>query len=788
MSDGYTAQSIKVLKQLEAVRQRPAMYIGNTGIEGLHHLVFEVVDNSIDEAIAGYCDWIKVTVHPDNSVVVEDNGRGIPIDIHETEGIPAVEVVMTKLHAGGKFDQKIYKISGGLHGVGVSVVNALSEYLEVEIRREGKVYWQRYERGKVVTPLSVRGETQRRGTKITFLPDESIFKTINFEFDILNQHFQELAFLNPNLSIEFIDQRSQRSIVHKYQGGIVSFAKYLNRTKNALHEPIYISGEREDIKVEIAIQYNDGYSERILSFVNNINTKEGGFHVVGFKSALTRCLNLYTSQNNLLKKEKLSGEDVREGLTVIISVKMPNPQFEGQTKTKLGNSEVKGLVESMVNSELFSYLEENPTTAKAIVGKIIEAARAREAARRAKELIRRKGALGDFSLPGKLADCQEKDPVKSELFLVEGDSAGGSAKQGRDRRFQAILPLRGKILNVEKTRIDKILNSQEIRTLISALGTGIGEDFDINKLRYHKIIVMTDADVDGLHIRTLLLTFFYRRMQEIIKRGHLYIALPPLFRIAKGKKEEFYVEDEKSLQRLLIEQASKNIIVTDQKNSLKLEKQALKNYLTNAFIYHSFMEELVKQGYPEILIENLILFGIKEKTLLGDQKAVSQLRDFLVEKGIKERNTIKDKETGFYTIEVSINGHLSLIDSNLVNSFDYQKCFSLRKKLMLNSSPPYFIHKNGQEIKVESEKLLWLTILEEVKKGYVIQRYKGLGEMNPEQLWETTMNPKKRVLLQVTIQNAAMADELFSVLMGEAVEPRREFIQTHALEASRLDI
>jgi len=788
MSDGYTAQSIKVLKQIEAVRQRPAMYIGNTGIEGLHHLVFEVVDNSIDEAIAGYCDWIRVTVRPDNSVVVEDNGRGIPIDIHETEGIPAVEVVMTKLHAGGKFDQKIYKISGGLHGVGVSVVNALSEYLEVEIRREGKVYWQRYERGKVVAPLSVRGETQRRGTKITFLPDESIFKTISFEFDILNQHFQELAFLNPNLSIEFIDRRIQRTIVHKYQGGIISFVKYLNRTKNALHEPIYILGEKEDIKVEIAIQYNDGYSERILSFVNNINTKEGGFHVVGFKSALTRCLNLYTNQNNLLKKEKLSGEDVREGLTVIISLKMPNPQFEGQTKTKLGNSEVKGLVESMVNSELFSYLEENPTTAKAIVGKIIEAARAREAARRAKELVRRKGVLGDSSLPGKLADCQEKDPVKSELFLVEGESAGGSAKQGRDRRFQAILPLRGKILNVEKTRIDKILSSQEIRTLISALGTGIGEDFDINKLRYHKIIVMTDADVDGLHIRTLLLTFFYRRMQEIIKKGHLYIALPPLFRIAKGKKEEFYVEDEKSLQRLLIEQASKNIIVTDQKNSLKLEKQTLKNYLTNAFIYHSFMEELVKQGYPEVLIDSLILFGIKEKTFLGDQKAVFQLRDFLVEKGIKERNTIKDKETGFYTIEVSINGHLSLVDSNLINSFNYQKCFSLRKKLALNSVPPYLIHKNGQEIKVESEKLLWLTILEEVKKGYVIQRYKGLGEMNPEQLWETTMDPKRRMLLQVTIQNAAMADELFSVLMGEAVEPRREFIQTHALEASRLDI
>jgi len=788
MSDGYTAQSIKVLKQLEAVRQRPAMYIGNTGIEGLHHLVFEVVDNSIDEAIAGYCDWIKITLHPDNSVVVEDNGRGIPVDIHETEGIPAVEVVMTKLHAGGKFDQKIYKISGGLHGVGVSVVNALSEYLEVEIRREGRVYWQRYERGKVVTPLSVRGETQRRGTKITFLPDESIFKSINFDFDILNQHFQELAFLNPNLSIEFADQRIGKNIVHKYQGGIVSFVKYLNRTKNVLHEPIYISGEKEDIKVEIAIQYNSGYSERILSFVNNINTKEGGFHVVGFKSALTRCLNLYTTQNNLLKKEKLSGEDVREGLTVIISLRMPNPQFEGQTKTKLGNSEVKGLVESMVNSELFSYLEENPTIAKAIVGKIIEAARAREAARRAKELVRRKGVLGDSSLPGKLADCQEKDPAKSELFLVEGESAGGSAKQGRDRRFQAILPLRGKILNVEKTRIDKILNSQEIRTLISALGTGIGEDFDINKLRYHKIILMTDADVDGLHIRTLLLTFFYRRMQEIIQKGHLYIALPPLFRLAKGKKEEFYVEDENSLQRFLIEQASKNIIVTDQKKSLKLEKQALKSYLTNAFIYHSFMAELVKQGYPEFLIESLILFGIKEKTLLGDEIAVSKLKEFLVEKGIKERKIYKDQETGFYTLEVSVNGHLSLVDSKLINSFDYQKCFSLKKKLHLNATPPYFFYKNGQEIKVEKENLLWMTILEEVKKGYVIQRYKGLGEMNPEQLWETTMNPQKRILLQVTIQDAAMADELFSILMGEAVEPRREFIQTHALEASRLDI
>ncbi|MDL1970715.1 MAG: DNA topoisomerase (ATP-hydrolyzing) subunit B [Candidatus Desulfofervidaceae bacterium] len=787
MSERYTAKDIKVLEQLEAVRKRPAMYIGSTGSEGLHHLVYEVVDNSIDEALAGYCDFIRVTVHPDNSVSVEDNGRGIPVDIHEIEGIPAVEVVMTKLHAGGKFDQKIYKISGGLHGVGVSVVNALSEYLEVEIRREGKVYWQRYEQGKVVTPLQVIGETKRTGTKVTFLPDIEIFKKIDFNFDILNQRLRELAFLNPQITIELVDERSKKREVHKYETGIIGFVEYLNRTKNALHEPIYISGSKELIEIEIAIQYSTGYNEKILSFVNNIHTREGGTHVVGFKAALTRCLNLYATQNNLLKKEKLSGDDVREGLTAVIALKVPNPQFEGQTKTKLGNSEVKGLVESLMNASLYTYLEEHPATTRKIIEKVVEAARAREAARKAKELVRRKGALGDTTLPGKLADCQERDPANSELFLVEGESAGGSAKQGRDRRFQAILPLRGKILNVEKTRFDKMLNSQEIRTIISALGTGIGDDFDINKLRYHKIIIMTDADVDGLHIRTLLLTFFYRQMPEIIERGYLYIAQPPLFRVARGKKEEFYVEDEKSLQRLLIKQASKKIIVTTKDNSFKLEKQKLRDYLTQVFIYNSFMEELIKQGYPEVLIESLILFGLKDKTALWDEVTVARLKEFLEEKGIQIKQQIKEEETNFYILETSINGHLSRIDTHLINSFNYQKCFYLKNKISL-PSPPYVVHIDSREITVETKKDLWNIILEEAKKGYMIQRYKGLGEMNPEQLWETTMDPEKRILLKVTIEDAAIADELFSVLMGEAVEPRREFIQTHALEASRLDI
>jgi DNA gyrase subunit B len=788
MAEEYNAKSIQVLEQLEAVRQCPAMYIGNTGTEGLHHLIFEVVDNSIDETVAGYCDWIKITIHPDNSVEVEDNGRGIPVDIHENGGIPAVEIVMTKLHAGGKFDKKTYKVSGGLHGVGVSVVNAISEYLEVEIRRDGKVYWQRYEKGKATTPLSVIGETKRRGTKITFFPDELIFKNIDFDFDFFNQYFRELAFLNPKLKIEFVDERNQRTEVHKYEGGLISFVKHLNRAKTALHEPIYILGKKEDVEVEIAIQYNDGYHEMILTFVNNINTREGGTHLVGFRSALTRCLNLYTSKNNLLKKDRFSGDDVREGLSAIISLRMSNPQFEGQTKTKLGNSEIKGLVESIVNTKLFPFLEEHPKTAKIIIDKIIQAARAREASRRAKELIRHKAILVETSLPGKLADCQEKDPAKTELFLVEGESAGGSAKQGRDRQFQAILPLKGKILNVEKTYLNKILNNQEIKTIISALGTGIGDNFGINKLRYHKIIIMTDADVDGLHIRTLLLTFFYRYLPQIIRMGHLYIALPPLFRVARGKKEEIYIEDEKSLNKFLIEQAGRHIIITDKENRLRLEKKALKDYLNHAYIYCCFMRQLINQGYPEVLVENLIWFGLKEKTVLRDEISLSQLKEFLEKKGIKVKAVLKDRETNFYTLEVSINGHLAAIDRNLINSFNYQKCFNLKKKIELKGTPPYFIHTNKREIVIDSEKMIWINTLEEIKKGHVIQRYKGLGEMNPQQLWETTMNPQKRMLLQVSIEDATMVDELFSILMGEKVEPRRDFIQLHALEASRLDI
>ena len=774
----YNAESIKILKELEAVRKRPAMYIGSTGPEGLHHLIYEVVDNSIDEALAGYCNWVRVVIHPDNVVSVEDNGRGIPIDIHKTEGLPAVEIVMTRLHAGAKFDQKIYRISGGLHGVGVSVVNALSEYLEVEIKRGGNIYWQRYERGKTVSPLKIIGQTDSTGTKVTFRPDREIFNDIDFQFDILNQYLRELAFLNPGLTIELFDERCEEKRVFRYEGGIVSFVEYLNRTKTPIHEPIYISSEKDHIKIEIAIQYNNSYSELILSFVNNINTKEGGTHVIGFKSALTRCLNMYAAKNNLLKKEKVTGEDVREGLTAIINLKVPDPQFEGQTKTRLGNSEIKGIVESIVNNELLHYLEEHPPIAKDILKKVIEAARAREAAKKAKELVHRKNILGD-TLPGKLADCQEKDPAKCELFLVEGESAGGSAKQGRDRRFQAILPLRGKILNVEKTRVDRMLTSQEIRMIISALGTSIGDDFDISKLRYHKIIIMTDADMDGLHIRTLLLTFFYRQMRQIIEGGYLYIAQPPLFRVARGKKE-FYVEDEISLERLFINEAALRMEVRD-KQGYSVKKEELKQFLINASLYKRFMEEIVKQGYIEELTETLINLRVRE---IND-KNISTIIEGIKEKGFEVKPFVRD---GNYVLKIDVDGKEIEIGKLLFNTFNYQKCLDLYWRLKVLGRPPYILSKDGKEIIFGSEKELFRGILEEVKRGYTIQRYKGLGEMNPNQLWETTMNPEKRTLLKVDIKDAVLADELFTVLMGEAIEPRKEFIQTHALEASRLDI
>ena len=627
----YDVEAIQVLEGLEAVRKNPAMYIGSTDERGLHHLVYEIVDNSIDEALAGFCDHIKVIINKDGSVTIEDNGRGIPVSIHEKYGKSGVELVMTTLHAGGKFDKKVYKVSGGLHGVGVSVVNALSRWLEVRVRREGKEFYQRYERGKAVTPLKVVGKSETTGTTITFLPDDEIFETIEFDYDTISARLKELAFLNAGIKIELIDHRSGKMDVFKFDGGLVEFVKHINRNKKPLHDnPIYIKSKRDDVEVEIALQYTDGFAENIFTFVNNINTHEGGTHLSGFKGALTRVINDYGKRNKLFEKEdfSLSGEDVREGLTAVISCKVPNPQFEGQTKTKLGNSEVKGIVEKITYEKLSEFFEEHPDIAKKIIEKAILANRAREAARRAREITRRKSLLESSSLPGKLADCISKDPSKSELFIVEGDSAGGSAKQARDKNFQAILPLRGKILNVEKARMDKMLKNEEILALISAIGTGIGDDFDISNARYHRIILMTDADVDGAHIRILLLTFFFRYMRELIEEGYLYIAQPPLYKLSKGKKVEYaYSEKEK--------------------------------------------EEKLK--------------------LLGE-------------------------------------------------------------------------------------------------KGVVIQRYKGLGEMNPEQLWETTMDPKRRKIVKVTIEDAIKADELFTILMGEKVEPRREFIKEHAREVMNLDI
>jgi len=634
MSKEYTAKGIQVLKGLEAVRKRPAMYIGSTDIHGLHHMIYEVVDNSIDEAMAGYCSNIYITIGKDDTVTVVDDGRGIPVDIHPTQKKPAVEVVMTTLHAGGKFDHKSYKVSGGLHGVGVSVVNALSEWLEIEIWRDGKSYTQRYKKGVPTGPLKsspIKGK--KTGTRVTFLPDSQIFTTLSYSFDTLSQRFRELAFLNKGIRIEFVDERTGKKHDFKYSGGIISFVKWLNQNRTTLHSPpIYIADSRDNVEIEIAIQYNDSYKENIFCFANNINTVDGGTHLVGFKSALTRTLNNYAQKNNLFKKQKISltGDDVREGITAVVSVKLPDPQFEGQTKAKLGNSEIKGLVESIVGQKLGEFLEEHPSVARKIVDKALQSARARDAARKARELVRRKSALESSALPGKLADCSLEDPAQCEIYLVEGDSAGGSAKQGRDRRFQAILPLRGKILNVEKARIDKILSNEEVKTIITALGTGIGEEeFDITKARYHKVIIMTDADVDGAHIRTLILTLFFRYMPELVKAGYVYIAQPPLYRIKKGKEERYAYNDE--------------------------EKDRI----------------------------------------------------------------VKEMDDG---------------------------------------------------------------------KGVYIQRYKGLGEMNPEQLWATTMDPERRTILQVTLEDAVEADQIFTILMGDQVEPRKNFIIENALQVRNLDV
>jgi DNA gyrase subunit B len=793
----YTAQQITVLEGLSAVRVRPSMYVGNVSTEGLHHLVYEVVDNSIDEALAGHCNHIGVQIHLDGSVTVDDNGRGIPVDMHEKEGIPAVTVVMTMLHAGGKFDDSTYKVSGGLHGVGVSVVNALSEYLDVEIRRDGKVYYQRYERGVPKTGVLVKGETQKRGTRVTFKPDSLIFEDTEISFDILAERMRELAFLNSGVRIELLDERIPKEKLFYYEGGLVSFVEYLNKNKEPIFpEVISISGEKQGISAGVAIQYNGTYNEKIFTFANNINTKEGGTHLAGFKAGLTRSIKQYATQNKVLKQpdlERLTGDDVREGLTSVVSIKIPQPQFEGQTKTKLGNSEVKGLVENLVYEKLSIYFEENPKIIRAILDKVMEAARAREAARRAKELTRRKGVLGDHSLPGKLADCQERDPAKSEIFIVEGDSAGGSAKQGRNRAFQAILPLRGKILNVEKSRFDKMLENQEIRNMISALGTGIGKDeFNPDKLRYHFIIIMTDADVDGAHIRTLLLTFFFRQMPELIEHGRLYIAQPPLYRLAVGKSEH-YLKDEDGLNAFLLKRASeKKQVLLPGRDEPLLPEQLIGLLRT----FSRFEEWLERQSHQKGISQKLIELAIRifDENGLDDaepEEWVSTLKSKLEQSGYEVVSIEAEEEHRGYDLDVMepSNGHKrQRISYDFMSSAEFRKLLALYRQLDLLHAVPYIVKDNQGEARFDNPKDFFQHLMDEARKGTTIQRYKGLGEMNPEQLWDTTMNPDKRTLLQVKVEDQVLADELFTTLMGDPVEPRREFIQTNALDFRELDI
>jgi DNA gyrase subunit B len=805
----YTADNIKVLEGLEAVRKRPAMYIGNIDVAGLHHLVYEVVDNSIDEAMAGFCDLINVTVHPDNSVTVIDNGRGIPVGMHKKENMPALEVVMTKLHSGGKFDDNSYKVSGGLHGVGVSVVNALSIKLEVEVYFDGKIYHQSYSRGEKTSELTVIGKTRKRGTKVHFIPDPDIFTVTEFTDEILIRRLRELAFLNKGVRITFEDERSDKKEEFLYKGGIIAFCEHLNRRNTVLHKPIYIEGEKSDIQMEVSIQYNDTYIDKILSFANNINTTEGGTHLIGFKSALTRTINQYATNGNVPKnmQAKITGDDVREGLTAIISVRIRDPQFEGQTKTKLGNSEVKGLVESLVNEKLSAYFEENPTVARKIVAKSAEAARARDAARRARDLARSKGSLLDATLPGKLAECQVDDPELREIFIVEGDSAGGSAKQGRDRRFQAILPLKGKILNVEKARFDKILQSEEIKNIITALGTGVGkEEYNIDNIRYKKVIIMTDADVDGSHIRTLLLTFFYRQMPEMIDKGFLYIAQPPLLKVGKGK-DEIYLKDESELNDWILRKACEQRHVKYGKEQRDLSGHELYLFSTDLAAYLQLRETLKKRGVSAELAEILTDAGLDDPSLLQDEKHMNVLKDKLVNNGYLVEGPSFNEERG--VLELFVSGHHPAkemlfggpgdsqahstvkIGRGLIYSNDFQKYVDLKRKISQFDISPFTVYaneKDGEAFTTNQKEELLEYLLKEGKKGLSVQRYKGLGEMNPEQLWETTMNPEKRNLLQIKVEDFVDADEIFTILMGEEVEPRRDFIQNNALEVSMLDI
>jgi len=799
-NSSYGAEQIKVLDGLEAVRKRPAMYIGNTAEEGLHHLIYEVVDNSIDEALAGHCDRIKVCINEDGSVSVEDNGRGIPVDKHPTEDMTALELVMTTLHAGGKFDHSSYKVSGGLHGVGVSVVNALSTRASAEIKRNGKVYKQTYACGQKTGELEVIGSSEQTGTTIVFLPDPSIFtETTRFKYEIVRNRLRELAFLNRGVRIYLKDERSGAEDKFHYEGGIVSYVEYLNRKRTAIHpEPVFIEGEKDQVQVELSFQYFDGYSERLFSFVNNINTREGGSHVAGFRAALTKCINRYATDDVVPKnlKAKMGGDDVREGLTAVVSVRVPNPQFEGQTKTKLGNSEVKSIVSSICNEKLGIYLEQNPQVAKRILSKAVEAARARDAARRARELSRKKGGLS-VMMAGKLAECQSKKPEERELFIVEGDSAGGSAKQGRDRSVQAILPLRGKIMNVEKARFDKILGSEEIKQLIASLGTGIGRDeFDEEKLRYHKIIIMTDADVDGAHIRTLLLTFFYRQMLPLVEKGYIYIGQPPLYRLGRGKKERYFIDDD-ALNDYLYDQASQFIRIR-MENGEEISGESMVDLLRKLTMFeriNGFLERMNIQ-------EKLAVFLLENDVHSADQfQEESFLENIL--KQLEPLDPVAGNirvcrwRPSCYEVDVAFRGQAhtrTTVGPNIPLIPEYRHAIELFGEIKEYLSGSFTIIKtsasSGQEKEFEAPN--WHDVIrmvrEETFKGSHLQRYKGLGEMNPEQLWDTTMNPENRTLLQVKIEDVEAADDLFVTLMGDKVEPRREFIQNHALEVSELDV
>jgi DNA gyrase subunit B len=791
----YTAEDIKVLKGLDAVRKRPGMYIGDTDdITGLHHMVYEVVDNAIDEALAGYADRVIVTVHADESVTVEDNGRGIPVDIHKEEGRSAAEVIMTELHAGGKFDNNSYKVSGGLHGVGVSVVNFLSEWLELEIHRDGNVWRQRYERGVPVAAIERGEKTSKRGTRVTFKADPEIFSVMEMNYETLSQRLRELSFLNSGVNISILDQRSEKHHEFCYQGGVVSFVKDLNRAKAPLHEePIFIRDEKDGEMVEIALQWNEGYTENVYAFTNTIKNLDGGTHLVGFRAALTRTVVKYASQQGVLDKAKLSleGDDVREGLTAVISVKIRDPKFSSQTKDKLVSSHVKTWVEQVVNERLGEFFEENPREVKRIIEKIIDAARAREAARKARDLTRRKGALDSASLPGKLADCQERDPKFCEIYFVEGDSAGGSAKQGRDRRFQAVLPLKGKILNVEKARLDKMLSSEEIRLMITALGTGIGVgDFDVSKLRYHKIIIMTDADVDGSHIRTLILTFFFRHMRDVIERGHLFIAQPPLFKISQGKKDT-YLKDESEKSRFLLNRIAESVEIRP-KAGLGIKGEPLINMLQRMEEYRSHARKLQVRGVPRAALDVLFAEGFSDRSALGDPDKLDALEAALKNAGFEHVQQLTDEvtEAPFVRFSVGGNGTGKRVDvtSELLSQYEFRQMAKAYEQLSAFGLPPYTVKHGDETMLYTNVDDLLEQIYKLAEKGLSIQRYKGLGEMNPEQLWETTMNPETRRLLQVTIEDAVGAEELFTILMGDQVEPRRVFIQDNALEVKNLDI